>query len=246
VQGLSGAARWRQQPAGQLAWCWLGEVPYAEATCLQERLRDARLLRGSSDLLLFLEHPPTYTLGRRAKPDDLPLPPDHYQRLGISIYETNRGGRITYHGPGQLVGYGIFAVRDIVAYVRALEQALIVVLGRWGIFARNRPQDGPTYTGVWVGERKIASIGVHVRQGVTIHGFALNVDVDLEPFRWIVPCGIPDVEMTSVQRELEEPLDPQLRLDLAQAIAQELSQGAPLLKVEPNELPVPLPVGVGR
>jgi len=102
------------------------------------------------------------------------------------------------------------------------------------------------YTGVWVGDRKIASIGVHVRQGVTIHGFALNVDVDLEPFRWIVPCGIPDVEMTSVQRELEEPLDPQLRLDLAQAIAQELSQGAPLLKVEPNELPVPLPVGVGR
>jgi len=237
LQGaLSAADGWRAASLGPLKWTWLATLSYKEAFDLQERLRCLRLERSAGDVLIFLEHPPTYTIGRRATEADLPLPIDHYTARGIAVHRANRGGRITYHGPGQLVGYGIFAVKDVLAYVRALEQAIIVALGRYGLFARNRPQDGPLYTGVWIGERKIASIGVHVRHGVTIHGFALNVDVDLEPFRWIIPCGLPDVEMTSLARELAEPLGSDVRLQLAEAIAQEIAGDAPLQRVEPTSL----------
>jgi len=222
---------WRAEPTQPLGLAHLGTVPYAAASQLQESLRERRLAGLIGDLLLYLEHPPTYTLGRRAKEGELPLPAAFYRERGIELFQTNRGGRITYHGPGQLVGYGIFAVKDVVAYVRALEQAIVVALGRYGLPARARPHDGPAYTGVWVGSRKIASIGVHVRRGVTIHGFALNVTNDLEPFRWIVPCGLSDVEMTSFAKEVGLPLEEGLHRNLARAIAQELAGGAPLKEI---------------
>jgi lipoyl(octanoyl) transferase len=120
---------------------------------------------------------------------------------GIDVVETDRGGKVTYHGPGQLVGYPIVRVDDVVAYVRTLERALVAALAGEGIVARARPEDGPDFTGVWVGERKIASIGVHVARGVTTHGFAVNVENDLQPFEWIVPCGLEGVRMTSLIRE---------------------------------------------
>jgi lipoyl(octanoyl) transferase len=124
-----------------------------------------------------------------------------YRAQGIEIVEVNRGGKITYHGPGQLVGYPIVAVDDVVQYVRTLERALVAALHEAGVAARARPEDGPDYTGVWVQDRKIASIGVHVQRGVTTHGFAVNVDNDLTPFQWVVACGLDGVRMTSLAVE---------------------------------------------
>jgi lipoyl(octanoyl) transferase len=126
-----------------------------------------------------------------------------YLMQGIEVVDTDRGGRVTYHGPGQLVGYPIIRVDDVVAYVRTLEQALVSALGLEGVTAFARPDDGPDFTGVWTGSpaRKIASIGVHVARGVTTHGFAVNVENDLQPFGWIVPCGLEGVQMTSLIKE---------------------------------------------
>src|SRR5436305_7085018 len=124
-----------------------------------------------------------------------------YRLQGIDVVDTDRGGKVTYHGPGQLVGYPIVRVDDVVAYVRLLERVLVSVLGQEGVVARARPEEGPDYTGVWVEDRKIASIGVHVARGVTTHGFAINVENDLQPFNWIVPCGLDHVRMTSLIKE---------------------------------------------
>jgi lipoyl(octanoyl) transferase len=126
---------------------------------------------------------------------------DWYRMQGFDIVETDRGGKVTYHGPGQLVGYPIVEIDDVLAYVRTMEQALVAALADEGISAHARPQDGPNFTGVWVQERKIASIGVHVARGVTTHGFAVNVENDLQPFGWIVPCGLEGVRMTSIISE---------------------------------------------
>ncbi len=179
----------------------LGEVEYLEALALQERIREARQSGLVPDVMLLLEHPRVYTRGRRSAPGELSMGEDWYRQQGIEIVEVNRGGKVTYHGPGQLVGYPIVVVDDVVEYVRTLERALVDALGHHGIQARARPQDGPDYTGVWVQERKIASIGVHVARGVTTHGFAVNVDNDLAPFGWVVACGLPDVTMTSMVAE---------------------------------------------
>lgn len=183
--------------------CKLGRVGYRDALALQERLREARQQGEIPDTLLLLEHdPPVYTRGRRSQPGELSMGEAFYAARGIEIIETRRGGKVTYHGPGQLVGYPIVAVEDVVAYVRLLERALITTLAALGISARARDDEGPDYTGVWVDERKIASIGVHVSHGVTTHGFALNVEARaLEPFGWIVACGLPDVRMTSIESE---------------------------------------------
>jgi len=181
--------------------CHLGTVEYREALELQERIRAARQRDEVPDILLTLEHWPVYTRGRRSGPGELPMGDDWYRMQGIDIVEPNRGGELTYHGPGQLVGYPIVRVDDVVGYVRMLEAALVTALGEEGIRARARPEDGPDYTGVWVGERKIASIGVHVARGVTTHGFAVNVENDLQPFQWIVPCGLEGVQMTSLIKE---------------------------------------------
>jgi lipoyl(octanoyl) transferase len=180
----------------------LGQVPYEQAREAQARLAAARQADEIPDLLLLLEHPPVYTRGRRTKPEELPMGEDWYRAQGIEVCDTDRGGAATYHGPGQLVGYPIVSLKpygdDVHAYVRGLERTAIESLGAFAIEAELR--EG--LTGVWVDGRKIGSIGVHVSRGVTTHGFAINVNNDLQPFEWIVPCGIGDCRMTSVGREL--------------------------------------------
>ena len=174
-----------------------GVVPYAQALEWQRRLAAERVAgtRGH-DTLLLLEHPPVITLGRGSHAEHV-LRPD-----GVEMFEVERGGDVTFHGPGQLVGYPILDLsqhrRDLHWYLRTLEATLIAALDRLGIPAERR--DG--LTGVWTRGRKIASLGVHVKQWVTWHGFALNVSTDLSSFGRIVPCGITGVEMTSVEREL--------------------------------------------
>jgi lipoate-protein ligase B len=181
----------------------LGTIPYGDALSLQRRLADDRLAgRQGSDLLLLLEHPPVVTLGRGTRETSLPLDPESLRRRGIEVFEVERGGDVTYHGPGQLVGYPIFDLRehreDLHWYLRQLEEALIASLAGFGIIGERNTG----YTGVWTGGRKIASIGVHAKQWVTWHGFALNVTTELAAFDLIIPCGIPGVVMTSVAREL--------------------------------------------
>lgn len=176
----------------------LGLVPYGEALALQESLRAARQADAIPDVLLLLEHPPVYTRGRRTDAAELPFGEDWYAARGIEVVEVDRGGRATYHGPGQLVGYPIVKLGPIVDFLRTMESAIVAALGEEGIEARGADRRP---TGVWVGERKIASLGIHVARRVSTHGFAVNVDNDLAPFEWIVPCGLDGVEMTSIARE---------------------------------------------
>jgi lipoyl(octanoyl) transferase len=180
----------------------LGTVTYSDALAIQAEIQARRQADEQPDTLLLLEHPPVYTRGRRAADDELSLGEDFYRARGIEIVPTDRGGKVTYHGPGQLVGYPIMRVGDIGAHLRKMEAAIVAALAEYGIGARSRCAEGIDYTGVWVGDRKIASIGVHVSRGVSTHGFAVNVTNDLEPFTWIVPCGLPDVRMTSLEHEL--------------------------------------------
>jgi lipoyl(octanoyl) transferase len=188
----------------------LGTVPYEDARRLQREVEAARNDGRIPDVLLLLEHPPVYTKGRRSTPDELPMGEDWYRRQGIDVVETDRGGRVTYHGPGQLVGYPIVSLRpyrdDVHEYIRRMERVIISALGDSGVEAKL--VDG--LTGVWTPERrKIGSIGVHVSRGITTHGFAINVNNDLQPFEWIVPCGIEACRMSSLSRELgaEQDLD---------------------------------------
>ena len=182
----------------------LGVVEYRAALELQEAVRARRQTDELPDVLLLVEHPPVYTQGRRSRPADLPFAPEWYAEQGIDVVPVRRGGQLTYHGPGQLVGYPIMRIDDVIAYLRTMEEALIAALGDEGIAARNRPEDGIDYTGVWVEERKIASIGVHVSHHVTTHGFAVNVDNDMRPFEWAVACGLRGVQMTSLADERGE------------------------------------------
>jgi lipoyl(octanoyl) transferase len=181
--------------------CYLGTVDYRTALALQERVRAARQQDELPDVLLMLEHWPVYTRGRRSTAGELPMGEQWYALQGIETVETERGGKVTYHGPGQLVGYPIVRVGDVLEYVRTLERGLVAALAEEGVAARGRTDDGRDFTGVWVGERKIASIGVHLSRGVTTHGFAVNVENDLQPFSWIVPCGLDGVRMTSLIKE---------------------------------------------
>jgi lipoate-protein ligase B len=173
-----------------------GRVEYGEALDQQQALV-ARRLAGGADALLLLEHPPVYTLGRGGDPRWL----GEAAEGGVPVVRAHRGGQVTFHGPGQLVGYPILDLRrhrqDVRWYLRSLEEVLVAALRDLGVTAARRPG----LTGVWVGERKIASIGVAIRRWITWHGFALNVGPDLSGFARIVPCGIQGVEMTSVARE---------------------------------------------
>jgi lipoate-protein ligase B len=182
----------------------LGLVPYHEAYERQRALVDDRIAGRAGDTLLLLEHPPVVTLGRGTRATSLPLAPDVLRGRGVEVVEIERGGDVTYHGPGQLVGYPILDLKglkpDLHWYLRQLEAALIEALATFAIPGERNPG----YTGVWTRGRKIASIGIHVRQWVTWHGFALNVTTDLSAFDLIVPCGIPNVVMTSVLREAGE------------------------------------------
>ncbi len=196
------SARPRRSPSPDLWVCQLGTVPYREAVAIQERVRERRQAGQLPDTLLLLEHPPVYTRGRRSGAEDLPLGEEHYRARGIDVVDTDRGGRLTYHGPGQLVGYPIMRVEDVHGFLRSMEAAIIAALAEEGVEAGSRRREGIDYTGVWVKDRKIASIGVHVSRGITTHGFAINVDNDLRPFSWVVACGLPDVRMTSIAQEL--------------------------------------------
>ena len=181
---------------------YAGRVGYAEAADLQERC--ARLLKdgGTVERLLLLEHPPVITLGRNARSADVLHDEATLESLGVAVHETNRGGQVTYHGPGQLVGYPILDLspdrRDVARYLRDLEEVLIRTLSRFGVTAGR----APGLTGVWVGPEKIASLGVHLSRWVTTHGFALNVNTDLSRFGLIVPCGLRGAAVTSMQRLL--------------------------------------------
>ena len=176
----------------------LGTVGYADALELQRRLHRQVADGALPDLLLLLEHPHVYTLGRRGRDEDLLGTEEKRLALGVEVHRTDRGGEVTYHGPGQLVGYPIVDLRrwggGPLAYVRALEAALVATLGEFGLSA----QSGEKPTGVWVGDAKIAAIGVKISRGVTMHGFALNVAPDLSYFDGIVPCGMPDAQVTSM------------------------------------------------
>ena len=199
----------------------LGTVEYREAYALQERVRAARQEDRIPDTLLLLEHPPVYTRGRRSEPGELGMGEAWYRAQGIDIVDVDRGGKVTYHGPGQLVGYPIMRVDDVIAYIRTMEAAIVSALAEEGLAARARPEDGRDYTGVWVEDRKIASIGVHVSREVTTHGFAVNVDNDLAPFEWVVACGLPGVSMTSIAAECGGTGDlPCFRKRMAYAFAQ--------------------------
>lgn len=179
----------------------LGTMEYRRALECQHELRDARQADAVGDTLLLVEHPPVYTRGRRTGEGELPMGEAWYLSQGIDVVDVDRGGKVTYHGPGQLVGYPIMRIADVVAFVRAMEAAIIAALAEVGVTARTRCAEGRDYTGVWVEDRKIASIGVHVAKGVTTHGFAVNVENDLQPFSWVVPCGLPEAQMTSVLKE---------------------------------------------
>jgi lipoyl(octanoyl) transferase len=187
----------------RLAWSYLGRVEYDEAVRLQLEVRDRVQNDESPDTLLLLEHPPVFTLGRSANPEDVLLPTSVLDQRGISVAECDRGGLATYHGPGQLVGYPIIDLnpdrRDVRRYVRDLQAVLIAVLAHYGIEATGRMTQPEI--GVWVAQKKIASIGVHLSRWVTTHGFALNVTTDLSMFAGIVACGMPTVEMTSIAQE---------------------------------------------
>jgi lipoate-protein ligase B len=180
----------------------LGRGAYREVLELQRTLARRRIAGEiSDDLLLLVEHDPVITLGRGTRGASLPLPPEELTRRGIDVVEVERGGDVTWHGPGQLVGYPILDLTghqaDLHWYLRRLEAALIAALGRLNIAAERNPG----LTGVWTRGRKIASLGIHVKQWVTLHGFALNVTSELTGFELIVPCGIQGVVMTSVARE---------------------------------------------
>jgi lipoyl(octanoyl) transferase len=201
----------------------LGRVPYAEAIVIQQRVIAARKQDLIDDTLLLLEHPPVLTLGRNGHRSNILASDDLLAKRGVELHEVNRGGDVTYHGPGQLIGYPILDLRgDLpgkrgpylgpVDYVRLLEEVLIHTCGDFGVMTQRICK----LTGVWtiaggsIREKKIAAIGVHVSQGITSHGFALNVTTDLRDFEWIVPCGIADREVTSLELEADAERQPTL------------------------------------
>jgi lipoyl(octanoyl) transferase len=188
------------EPRRLVSWGFLGRVPYLEAEALQDRVRAGVKAGTGPEHLLLLEHPHVFTLGRNADGADVLAPRAWLEAQGVEVHECDRGGQVTYHGPGQLVGYPIVDLdpdrRDLRRYVRDLQQVLIATLADFGVAAARR--DGRDAVGVWAGERKIASLGVHVKRWITTHGFALNVATDLSYFGRIVPCGLHEVEMASI------------------------------------------------
>lgn len=219
--------------SGRLVVQDLGRRDYSDVLELQRSLCRRRIAGNiTEDLLLLVEHQPVITLGRGTRAESLLQSPAELKRRGVPVFEVERGGDVTFHGPGQLVGYPILDLRqhreDLHWYLRRLEAALIGGLGRMGIEAG----PNPGLTGVWTGGRKIASIGIHVKQWVTFHGFALNVNTELSYFDLIVPCGIPGVVMTSVARELGRTDAGVLWDEARQAVIEGLGEA---LELEPTE-----------
>ncbi|MGQ9682612.1 MAG: lipoyl(octanoyl) transferase LipB [Anaerolineae bacterium] len=192
----------------EITWCVeLGRMAYGPALDLQHRLVAARQAGRIPDVLLLLEHDPVITLGRRANPAHILVPPDLLRQAGIEVRHVERGGDVTYHGPGQLVGYPILHLHQrqlgVGDYMHLLERMLIAALADFGLRAGTRPE----YVGVWLGRNKVAALGARVEKGVSYHGFALNVNTDLQAFSLIVPCGITDGGVTSIARELGKVAD---------------------------------------
>lgn len=217
----------------------IGRQPYAEVLELQRSLCRRRIAGDvQDDVLLLVEHEPVITLGRGTRATSLPLGPAELERRGVQVFEVERGGDVTFHGPGQLVGYPIIDLRrhreDLHWYLRRLESGLIAALGTLGIEAG----PNPGLTGVWTAGRKLASIGIHVKQWVTFHGFALNVTTELSYFDLIVPCGIHDVIMTSVSRETRRN-DSALWEDTRHAVINGMAEA---LQLQPVEAPIAMVV----
>ena len=223
--------------------CHLGRVGYEDGMALQERLRSRVQAGELGDVMLLLEHEPVYTLGRRSEPGDLPMGEEWCRSQGIDVVKTPRGGKLTYHGPGQLVGYPIMRVDDVLAFLRTMERAIVAALAETGITARSRDAEGKDYTGVWVEDRKIASIGVHLSRGVSAHGFAVNVTNDLAPFSWVVACGLPSVRMTSLAQEGGADDLACFRKRMAFAFAREFGRRQRLITPERLGVETPEPVG---
>ncbi len=190
-----------------LNYCDLGFIDYKEAWELQKEVLELRLNSKVSDVLFLLEHPHTYTLGKIADKKNLVASQEYLNKNNVSVYEIDRGGDITYHGPGQIVGYPIINLNqwqnDTHKYLRALEELIIQTCSYYGLKSARVPK----YTGVWLDERKIAAIGIKVSRWITMHGFAFNVNTDLSLFSGIIPCGISDKEVTSLQKELNREIE---------------------------------------
>ncbi|MCP3100850.1 lipoyl(octanoyl) transferase LipB [Myxococcus sp. K15C18031901] len=219
----------------------LGRVEYEDGLELMRLFGEARRQGLSSDVLLLLEHPPVLTLGRGAKRENITASDERLAQEGVEIFETNRGGDVTYHGPGQIVGYPLFLLpesrRDVRRYVRDVERSVMQTLSEWGITAGPIPK----WPGVWIGEegdpdaRKIAAIGVHISRWFTSHGFALNVNTRMEHFRLIVPCGIREAGVTSMQRERSQAIpvadvEESLARSFCTVFDSERAQPAPLMR----------------
>ncbi|MHB1686298.1 MAG: lipoyl(octanoyl) transferase LipB [Ignavibacteriaceae bacterium] len=195
------------KPNKKLNFCDLGFIDYKEAWNLQKEILQLRRKQKIEDIFFLLEHPNTYTLGKTADKAHLISSNDFLNQNKISVYDIDRGGDITYHGPGQIVGYPIidlnFWQRDTHKYLRALEEVIIRTCAHFGLTGIRDPK----YTGVWIENRKIAAIGIKVSHWITMHGFAFNVNTNLSLFNGIVPCGIYDKEVTSLKKELGKELD---------------------------------------
>ncbi len=193
-------------PHRELHVAWLGRTEYRRCWSLQQRLFDLRRAGAVPDTLLLTEHNPVFTIGRTGDPCHVLAEAEELRRRGIELVDCDRGGDVTYHGPGQLVAYPILDLHgfylDLHRYLRALEQSVIVLLSRYGI----RADRHPAYTGVWVGDEKICAIGIRSSRWITMHGLALNVNTDLTPFDRIIPCGIFEKGVTSMERLLGRPL----------------------------------------
>jgi lipoyl(octanoyl) transferase len=224
---------------GRLVVQDLGHRAYGEVLELQRTLCQQRIAGEiDDDVLLLVEHDPVVTLGRGTRAASLPLPRTELELRGVEVFEVERGGDVTFHGPGQLVGYPVMNLRqhreDLHWYLRRLEAGLIDALGRLALEAGLNPG----LTGVWTGGRKIASIGIHVKQWVTFHGFALNVSTDLSYFDLIVPCGIKDVTMTSVARELHRDDAGTLWEETRRAVTAGIAEAFQLQPVETHHLAI--------
>ncbi len=210
VQDLSAPSGGAIPGARRVEALWLGRIGYERALVLQ-REAAARAARGGLETLLLLEHEPVFTLGRNASEADVLFTPEKRRDLGIALYEADRGGKVTYHGPGQLVGYPILNLdpdrRDVRRYVRDLEEVVLRTLADFGV-AASRSALKERVSSVWIGNDKIAAIGVHLSRWITTHGFALNVTEEPLPyFRGIVPCGITDGGVTSIEHVLLHPIE---------------------------------------
>ncbi len=210
---------------------------YEAAHRLQIELVAARKSgEGSKDIFLLLEHPPVFTLGRRGGRQNLLVPESFLEEASISVVHAERGGDITYHGPGQLVGYPIIDLRaagwGVTGYVERLEEVMIRTAARYGVRAARNERN----RGVWVGNTKLGSIGVALRSGITYHGFAFNVNVSLTPFGWINPCGLQGIAMTSLERELSRPLP----MEEVRRHLKEVFEGVFEIRFEPVSLHPPV------